>query len=118
MTDRIFLAMHPNKVPYGDTFYSVSFFRGNQWGAWGEPINPIGYRGLIEVIGDAIPEDKPAYKYSAGELLTVGTYRLRVVEYLQWQDALVCAWDTPLGWLQITRARVRFARDWFVHRLF
>lgn len=117
MKPTIALIVANNRVPHGMTFPSYEFVEADGWGIVpNKPVNPIGHRGLVSVSLDVIDENKRADEYKSGDLVFVGAYRFRVVEYVPWADAITCAWDTPLGWVQVLASRVDYARRWFVHR--
>lgn len=67
------------------------------------PDTPARYRGPIEV--SCFWDKTPA----VGDRMTLGPYRLRVIETVPWRDSAICVLDNRLSFVPVWRARLHWA---------
>lgn len=114
----------PHLVPEGDPVMSYEFMRPPDKGhAFSRPhvynasvptewqFNERNYRGKFMLLATLPKQPKD------GDVITLGAYRMRVIESVPWLDATVCVLDKPLSRLYVWQAKADYGYRLFEVRL-
>ncbi len=107
-----------HRVPEGGVITSYEFIKPGLWTHYYDcdvppdhKFNPRGYHGqfILQCVLSVRPNN--------GDVITVGGYKVRIIEWMPWWDSYTAVLDKPLSRLHVWRSKLLYTHRWIEGRI-